>query len=446
MDDRNFVDPTTDTQAKTIFSDEDVYKAEIAQVFGRCWQFLAHDSQVENPGDFLTTYMGEDSVLVVRGQDRQVRAFLNSCNHRGNRVCLAESGNARAFTCNYHGWCYSSNGELVNVPLEREAYKSKLDKSRLGLKPIPRVETYAGFVFGCLDPAAPSLKDYLGEMAWYLDTFDAVGGLQLIGQPLKSMLDCNWKIPPENFVCDVYHVGWTHAAALQLSTGPLKAVAGNVGLPPEPIGIGISTRHGHGFGAIWDSATTLQRNPDYDAHIAAKAPTVAEKMGDWRGRLYKAHWDATIFPNCSFLYATNVFKIWIPRGPRKTEVWTWTLVEKEMPAELKRKIQKEAIRTFGTAGTLESDDGVNFFGCTATSAGPFGGTQRVNYSMGTGRDGFHPELPGVIADDNYSESAGRNFYRFWNEMMQAKDWDQVRGQTEAWRKSIRPADQWKRAS
>ena len=426
MDVSGLIDNQSGMQQKTIFASDEIYREELKRVFGRCWLFLAHESQIPNPGDFLTTYMGEDSVLVTRGQDGKVRAFLNTCSHRGNKVCFAEAGNTKAFTCNYHGWTYGLNGALVNVPLERDAYRGDIDKSRFGLRPVAKVEEYAGLIFGCLDPDAIPLMEYLGDMAWYLDTF-MQRGIELLGPPLKSVLHCNWKIPSENFACDVYHVGWTHVAALKLLDGPLSGAAGNVALPPGDIGIQVTTRYGHGFGAIWESATTLHRGSAFDDYLKANLPEVTKSLGEWRGKLYRAHWDATIFPNCSFLYGTNIWKMWHPKGPNETEVWSWAFVEKGMSPEVKRRVQKEALRTFGTAGTFESDDGVNFYGCTETGRGTACGQGRVMNAMGIGREAAHPELPGMIADSNYSEASARGFYRFWQEVMSADGWDDLRG-------------------
>src|SRR5579862_1761975 len=89
---------------RSIFADPDIYERVLERIFARCWLYLGHESQLVTPGDFLTTYMGEDAVLVVWGSDGQVRAFLNTCRHRGNRVCRLDQGNAKAFTCAYHGW------------------------------------------------------------------------------------------------------------------------------------------------------------------------------------------------------------------------------------------------------------------------------------------------------------------------------------------------------
>ena len=109
--------------------------------------------------------MGEDPVLVVRDNDGHVRAFLNVCRHRGNRLCRADAGNAASFTCAYHGWTYRNDGRLVGVPYFKEAYHGELDRERWGLVPVAQLDNYKGLWFATFDPQAPPLRDYLGEMA-----------------------------------------------------------------------------------------------------------------------------------------------------------------------------------------------------------------------------------------------------------------------------------------
>ncbi|MFD1104353.1 Rieske 2Fe-2S domain-containing protein, partial [Sphingobium olei] len=133
MDVADLVDTSTGRQSRSIYSSEPVYRQELERVFGRCWLFLAHTSQIPQPNDFFRTYMGEDDVIVIRQKDGSVKAFLNTCTHRGNRICRADRGNARSFTCNYHGWSFAPDGALAGVPLENEAYFGELDRSKFGL-------------------------------------------------------------------------------------------------------------------------------------------------------------------------------------------------------------------------------------------------------------------------------------------------------------------------
>ena len=169
--------PKEVSSAGAYFFDQDIYERELEQIFARCWLFLCHESQIPQVGDFLSTYMGEDPVLVVRNSAGKVNAFLNVCRHRGNRVCRADTGNAASFTCSYHGWTYDNDGRLIAVPYLKEAYYGELARQQWGLSPVAQIDSYKGMYFATFDPSAPPLLDYLGEMAWYLDTiFDRCEG------------------------------------------------------------------------------------------------------------------------------------------------------------------------------------------------------------------------------------------------------------------------------
>lgn len=424
LDVNELVDVAGSKQKKRIHVDEDIYKLELERIFGRCWLFLTHESAIPDAGDYFSTYMGEDAVIVVRGSDGGIRAFINSCTHRGARVCHAESGNTRAFVCPYHGWSFGIDGSLRGMPSGTAAYGERLDKDELGLAPVAKVESYAGFVFGCFDPDAPPLSEYLGDLTWYMDSFTARAGVELLGPPVKSVMHCNWKVPSENFL-DGYHVGWTHQPALKVLGGPLSAMAGNARMP-EGAGYIATTRYGHGAGVIRHAAAALHQEPDYQNFIEAKRPEVAGLLGNDRAELYGSHIAHTIFPNCSFLYGTNVWKVWMPRGPNEIEVWTWTMVEKDMPSELKRKIQKVTMRGFATAGTFESDDADNFQGITEVLRGRVAQQGILNSTLGLQYDTKNDRMPGKIGDFLVSEIGVRNFYGFYKDVMAAEDWAALR--------------------
>lgn len=429
------VDARNGIQSKRLFLDNQIYELELERIFARCWLFLTHEALIPNVGDFVTAKMGEDDVIVVRQRDRSIRAFINSCQHRGAQLCPAEAGNVRSFVCSYHGWAYGLDGALEAVPFEKELYRSTLDKSQNGLVEVAKVESYCGFVYGCFDRNAPSLKDYLGEMAWYLDVWmDATGGAELVGPPTRSVLACNWKTPSENFGGDAYHVGWTHVAALKALGGPLAGIAGNAALPPQGAGLQIAMRHGHGLGILYQAGVALMGDliPELMEWKARKQPQIERRLGATRAQFYVAHLNATIFPNNSYLWGTNVFKLWAPRGPGEVEVFTWAVVESDMPADLKAKVTRQMHRTFGTAGMLEADDSDNMETMTHLNRGYMTRKGWMNSQMGLGADRRDAELPGVIGDSAIGETSYRGYYRFYQEILQAGGWDDVRANDGRW--------------
>ena len=163
MDINRLVDADRGLISRRIFIEQGIYEEEQERIFARCWLFLCHDSQIPEPGDFFTTYMGEDPVLVVRDSAGQVHAFLNVCRHRGNRLCRADSRQCRQLHLRLHGWTYRNDGRLTGVPYLKEAYHGELDRERWGLTPVAQLDNYKGLFFATFDPQAPPLREYLGR-------------------------------------------------------------------------------------------------------------------------------------------------------------------------------------------------------------------------------------------------------------------------------------------
>lgn len=438
LDLAKLVDMREGTQRSEIFSNASIYELELERIFARCWLFLTHEGQIPKAGDYVRTMMGEDEVIVVRQRDGTIKAFINACRHRNAQLCTAEAGNARNFICNYHGWGYSIDGKLNHIPLEKELYKGRLDKCTLGLREVPLVEEFHGFVYGCFDPLAPSLLEYLGEMAWYLEAWmEASGGVELVGPPSRSFLKCNWKIPSENFCADAYHVGWTHGAALK-ALGAKPHRVGNKQLPADGAGIQVTTRHGHGLGIVFDpgSATLGPVAAEIEAWQARKRAQVVERLGEKRARFYGYHINSTIFPNNSYLWGTNTFKVWNPRGPDGVEVLTWTIVEKDMPNEMKEKIATAMNRLFGTAGMLEADDADNMESISLLNRGYMTRQGHSNSQMAMGEEREDSEMPGVVSDCALGELGYRGFYRFYQELLDARDWNAVKGGDLYWKSAL----------
>ena len=299
---------------RAIFTDEQLYRQELRRVFAPSWLFLAHTDQFHKPGDFFTTYMGEDPVIVTMDRNRRIRAYLNSCRHRGARVCRADVGATRNFTCTYHGWAYDLDGKLVSIP-NRDGYPQSFDTADWGLVEVPNVQSYHGLIFGTWNPRPESLTDYLGEMAWYMDAMldrDPEGTV-VLGGVHKWELEGNWKLAAEQFATDWYHVNMSHASALMVLSKDKKPKTeivhrtGRQYIDPRGHGAGFPVHPRNRF-----NAQTVHEWTDYAA--------LRERLGDARveGPLTDGH--ATVFPNFSYLPVIGTIRVWHPKGPDHTSM------------------------------------------------------------------------------------------------------------------------------
>jgi len=415
-DENGLVDPR-------IYTDEALYQLELERVFARSWLLLGHESQIAAGGDFMTSYMGEDPVIVARQKDASIRVFLNQCRHRGMRLCRADSGNAKSFTCSYHGWAYDTAGTLVNVPYA-ECFP-KLDKKEWG--PLQaRVETYKGLIFANWDPEAPDLATYLGDARFYMDHMldRTEAGTVAIPGIQKWVIPCNWKFAAEQFCSDMYHAGTTSHISGILAGLPADKELSDLA-PPTQGSQYRATWGGHGAGFFLDDTNMLtammsEKVVDYWTKGAA-AEKAALRFGTTaRARIAFQH--MTIFPTCSFLPGVNTIRMWHPRGPNEMEVWTFTVVDADAPDEIKDEYRRHSMRTFSAGGVFEQDDGENWVEVQQILKGYKARSRPFNVSMGIGNDkGGHPDYPGRIGYV-YNENAARGLYTHWARMMTSPNW------------------------
>jgi 3-phenylpropionate/trans-cinnamate dioxygenase alpha subunit len=403
--------------APEIFINDEIYQAELELLFGRTWLFLAHDSMIPNPGDFYSTYMGGDPVIIARQKDGSVKAFLNVCRHRGMKVCRAEDGNTNAFMCTYHGWTYDGSGALVSVPNFEDAYYGELDMSKWGLVNI-RVESYKGLWFGNFDNEAPSLLEYLGDMPYYIDTWldHADGGVEVLPGVIKWTINGNWKMAAEQFAGDGYHAGVTHSSSFQIYNPDYMQMFRRPGRQ-------FTSRHGHAHSFMFNTLSRQKDEPMAE-YLYQRQRVAIERLGEERGTLGG---NFTVFPNFSGLGGLQNMRVWHPKGPNKFEIWSYTIVEKNAPAEVKKQMQRMSLLTEGAAGMVEIDDGENWNLIGETLKNSYQARRHVwNYQMGVGHEREDDEqFPGRIGPTYLGEGPQRGFYRRWLEFMTSKQWPVV---------------------
>lgn len=243
------------------YHDEHLYDLERERVWRRSWIFAAHESQLPGPGDHVTFERTGAPIVVVRNQAGQVRAFYNSCRHRGATLVRDACGTSRRLTCQYHSWSYDLDGQLQAVPDARNF--AELDTTSLGLVPV-RCESWQGFVFINEDPDAEPLTEYLGPLCEQM--------LEIDGPSLRSLgtrthhVPANWKAMVDAFL-EVYHVRTVHpdnAALLYDDTTATVAMLPNghsrlsVAVRPELLGVmdPSPAADNPSVGALWRETST----------------------------------------------------------------------------------------------------------------------------------------------------------------------------------------------
>ena len=188
------------------------YEAERAAIFKRTWLNVGRVELVPKVGNYFTKELpvADTSLVIVRGKDKEVRAFYNVCRHRGNKLVWNDfpneevKGTCRQFTCKYHAWRYGLDGELTFVQQEKEFFG--IDKGEYGLKAV-RCEIWEGFIFVNLDPNAQPLTEYLGEMAKGLEGYPFDQMTEVF--TYKAEVGSNWKLFIDAFA-EFYHAPVLH--------------------------------------------------------------------------------------------------------------------------------------------------------------------------------------------------------------------------------------------
>ena len=412
--------------SREIFVDDRIYAEELEKIFARMWLFVGHESQIRNPGDYFVSRMSEESVILCRDRERKIHVFLNTCRHRGMKVCRYDEGNTPLFTCPYHAWSYSTDGKLVGVPMYNNLYEGVLDRSQWSLIEVAKIVNYKGTIWATWDAAAPSFEDYLGDARAHLDfVLDCrdgrEGGSEVFCGIQKWTVPANWKFGAENFLGDTYH-NVSHRSVDLVGIGP-SAAAGVKGRRdnqnPGGQDIWVNYAQGHGLHSAIrpeendyiESFRDDQRLEDYFRHCHEERK---RRLGAKSRMVSKT---GTIFPNTSYhgQQPRSLF-VWHPNGARSTAIWRFFLVDQDAPSEVKDFLRHYYMRYSGPAGMTEQDDMENWNYATAASKGTIARRYAYNYQQSMHASKVDDPVPGSVSLQ-ITEQNARNFYRRWRDCM-----------------------------
>jgi phenylpropionate dioxygenase-like ring-hydroxylating dioxygenase large terminal subunit len=317
--------------------------------------------------------MGREPVIVVRQDDGTVGALINRCAHRGATVCAEGRGRTERFVCPYHGWSYDRAGRLASVTFESGYQREKL--SQLGLKQVPRVALYRGFIFASLAGAGPGLEEFLGPArASFDDLVDrAPGGeLEVAGGVFKHAYNGNWKLMLENHL-DGAHPAWVHASSVAVArSAPEPGAPGKEryfdiavrqmrqnGAPDavwDAIGVWTTPR-GHGYLGDYHSDDRLVAglgSPAFDEYRKKLVETAGREEAD---RILRVTlWNTIIYPNCSFMSQFRQLRIVQPVAVDRSVVYTYSFRMKQAPPAMFRDTVAFANVVNGNASWVLTDD------------------------------------------------------------------------------------------
>ena len=411
---------------RTVYTDPDLFDLEMDRVFGRSWVFVGHDSQVPNTGDFVTTFIGKQPVVMVRHTDGKVHVLYNRCGHRGAVVENLPKGNAKHFRCCYHGWVFKTNGELASVPL-KNGYPEDFDLTdpMLGMVPVARVAVYRGFVFASLAKTGDSFDTYIaGAKTGIDDACDRApaGTIRLGAGCHKYAFKANWKFQMENVV-DLYHPTFSHASTLgedgaQFVRRPGDKRVARVDKQGTPIPWFDETgvwAFDNGHACIGKGAAQAKERtgPLYRRYkklmVAAYGETRTQEILD-----YNRH-NTAIYPNLIIQSLNTHLRVIRPISADLTEIRVYPVLLDGAPDEMNREMIRYINITHSPSSMVQTDDVEAFKRCQEGLATQ--GSDWVMLARGLGQEARDNSLDAWRSAGTH-ELGMRFQFKNWKRLMQ----------------------------
>ena len=397
----------------SLYTDPAIFQQELEKIWSRTWVYVGHESEVPKANDYILKSIGLEEVIMVRGSDGAIHLLHNRCPHRANRVVVNPGGNARAFTCEYHGWNFSNTGQLRGYRYPG-GYEQNI-RGEHGLPKVARVASYRGFVFGSLAANGPTLEEHLGGVAEAIDDLvmnSPEGEVQLTAGFLQHKVRSNWKFLVENET-DGYHPQVVHASIFDVARsgiGPLYDEASTA--------VSRSFDHGH---------SELDLRPEFRKRDVPMSwfNTTAERLPDYTSRMQTRYGEAKareimvdgvrhvmIFPNL-FIAEIQLFVIQ-PLSVSETVQHVTALQFKGAP-DLNRRMRQQTMGSVGPAGFLLADDAEMY---ERTQRGAAQRNPECLY-LGRGRHRERHDEQGHLIGNITDDTPSRTMWQHYRSLMEA---------------------------
>jgi len=412
---------------RRVYVDPGVYELEMDRIFGQSWIYVGHESQVPNQGDYFTTQVGRQPVVMTRHSDGQIHVLENRCPHKGTLVCPEQSGNAKRMVCMYHGWGFDTDGSLASVPV-RSGYDGTAfdpnDRTN-GMKRLPRVENYRGFVFASLAADGPDLKTWAGEgMRGFDNVVDRApdGQIEVIGSCYRTVQNSNWKIFIDN-MSDGMHTSFVHHQSARAAkrtlekfkiehVGGLQVAALLAGEPDQMAKIDLVAHpNGHFDMAAFAPEPT---GPDAERYKAALIARHGE--AGTQAILKRNFHNVLLFPTAVWQASLQQLRVIRPLAVDKTLLEIWVFRLKGAPDSFTSRAITAANTANSPSNIVAADDYESYYRVHAGLKGPesdwvlLSREANRDVPVGSSRKGF----------SGNSEVCMRNMYEAWSQYMTAQ--------------------------
>ena len=399
------------------YTEVEVFQRERATIFRRCWLYVGHGSEIAGAGDFVTRTIGGYDVIFCRDRSGRAQAYFNACAHRGSTVCREPSGNARVFTCPYHGWVYDAQTGKLRDQGTKSGYPEGFNADgRYDLPRVPRIEAYRDFYFVNYNAQAIPLQEYLAGAAEFLDLVadQSEHGLEVIAGGQQVYSSGNWKLLIENSY-DAYHGPSLHRSYFEFLD---TRVAGqNMVATQRGMGFGLGNGHGGFEIELKSGRPVAQWIPPFGEAARPRIEDLKrgliERLGGERAERVAEHQrNLIVFPNLVLndnigLSVRTVF----PTAPNRLTAYIWALgTRNEDP--LLRKVRLDNYLTFvGPGGFATPDDFEAFALCQRGSDHSPGGWSDISKGMSADEDFL------TARGDFTDEAQMRGWWAQWDRIM-----------------------------